>query len=583
MAKAIYAFSGDPITFGHIDVITRAARNFDKLVVGIGVNPGKNYMFSLEERLRMAKKATEHLQNVEVVSFKGLLIDYAYEQGISAIVKGVRNITDFDYENNLRLHGETQKLGIETYLLFADPRLAHISSSGVKAMLAEHAFIQDYVPIQVKQNLEARMKGQYIIGITGEPGCGKSYLSEKFVELGKKYGIPVHNIELDHIGHHILSDLDEPSYVQVREQIISNFGDTIKNPDGSINRSRLGEIVFNDPSALEKLNTLMKTPLHVRLKRELYDKKGIILFNAALIAESDMSYLSNNNVLLVGVDKETQLGRLQKRNLTEEQIFRRLESQHDYTEKKQILQDKIKQDRHGVILDIDTSKGASDELIEKKFREMVRSTDIYYELRFKSLMHRLGAKVDADAEYKKIVEAYNVDSKHYHTLQHIVEMENTLEDAKEHYGDTLDVNYDDLQLETVFHDIDPSEEKSAKIAYDFCMRAGFDEGYAKKIHDGILPTKHSIAPTTIEAQLICDPDLMILGNSPARFDEYEQQVRKEYEHVPDRIFKVERAKILKRFLEREAVYCTEYFKDRYEHQARMNLQRSIEKLTGTHG
>ena len=88
MRKAIYAFSGDPITYGHVDIIKRTADCFDEVLVGIGSNPDKKYMFTLEERTELAKKALRKVNNAYVRSFQGLLVDYAYEQNVSTIVKG---------------------------------------------------------------------------------------------------------------------------------------------------------------------------------------------------------------------------------------------------------------------------------------------------------------------------------------------------------------------------------------------------------------------------------------------------------------------------------------------------------------
>lgn len=124
MKRAIYAFSGDPITYGHINIIKRAANFFDEVVAGIGVNPSKSYMFTLEERTEMAQNALEGLRNVKVTSFEGLLVDYAYEQAIPVIIKGVRNAADFDYERALKEIGDSQRAGIETHILFAKPELA---------------------------------------------------------------------------------------------------------------------------------------------------------------------------------------------------------------------------------------------------------------------------------------------------------------------------------------------------------------------------------------------------------------------------------------------------------------------------
>ena len=369
MKQAIYAFSGDPITYGHIDIIQRASRAFDNVVVGIGINPDKKYMFNLKERTEMAKKALENIPNVKVSSFQGLLVDYAYEYGIDVIVKGVRNSADFDYENMLHQVGESQKLGIDTHILLAKPELAHVSSSAVKIIQKEQGLIHEYVPLYVKQCLEASISGQYIVGVTGEIGAGKSYVSQRFVELGKDMGLEVHNIELDHIGHQILGELKQPKYKEVRRQIAETFGEHVRKEDGTIDRKSLGEIVFNDPYALGRLNEIMETPLLVRLRRELYGKQGLILFNAALITESDMSYLCNNNTVLVYADKQTQESRLGSRVLTPEQMQRRLGSQFDFQGKKNKLEQAIKRDNQGKIWVVNNSEGSNE--IEKTFEEVI--------------------------------------------------------------------------------------------------------------------------------------------------------------------------------------------------------------------
>ncbi|HJW29590.1 MAG TPA: pantetheine-phosphate adenylyltransferase, partial [Saprospiraceae bacterium] len=283
MAKALYAFSGDPITYGHLNIIQRAARAFDDLVVGIGVNPSKKYMFSLEERTRMAKEAVADLENVSVVSFKGLLVSYAYEQGIQVLIKGVRDSKDFDYEMLLYQAGESQKLGIDTHLLPARQDLIHVSSSVVKSILIEQGEVHTYVPIHVQQALYERMLGQYIVGITGETGVGKSHIGSLFENWGKAHAVPVHHIELDDIANQILTELDDPIYKALRLKIAAEFGYELIDPKGTIDKKVLGEIVFKDPELLRRLNAIMDLPLSVRLKREMYGKRGIIVINAGLI------------------------------------------------------------------------------------------------------------------------------------------------------------------------------------------------------------------------------------------------------------------------------------------------------------
>ena len=224
MSKAIYAFSGDPITYGHIDIIQRAAEVFDQLVVAIGVNPKKQYLFSLEERSKLAKTALASFSNVKVVSFAGLLIDFAYEIGADAIVRGVRSSSDFEFENSLYQMCQSQDITIETVIFISKPELAHVSSSNVKQLQQEQGLIHEYVPLNVKQHLEAKMSEQYIVSITGEIGAGKTYVTNKLIDLAKNKKIPAFNLDLDLIAHHILKDLPQPKYQQIRQLIVQEFG-----------------------------------------------------------------------------------------------------------------------------------------------------------------------------------------------------------------------------------------------------------------------------------------------------------------------------------------------------------------------
>lgn len=373
MSKAIYAFSGDPITAGHVDIVRRAAKIFDQVIVAIGVNPDKKYMFSLAERTEMAQHSLIHCKNVKVVAFTGLLVDFAYEQGAEVIVKGVRNTQDFEYERYLNQIGDSQKLGLETVFLFADPKLIHVSSSSVKAVQKEQGLIHEYVSPFVKQQLEKKMSQQLIISVTGEIGVGKSFVCEQLVKLGKEENLVVHHIELDHLAHSIYETLTDKGYAKVRQQLVTEFGDAIKNADGTINRKVLGELVFNDPQKLTTLNRIMETPILVRLRRELYGKKGLILLNAALIAEADMAYLSNNNVILVKADDQVQAQRLEARELSPEQIKTRLASQYNFAKKKKELAKIIKRDGHGQLWVVESN----DEQVVKQLKVILAELKSY--------------------------------------------------------------------------------------------------------------------------------------------------------------------------------------------------------------
>lgn len=370
MTRALYALSGDPITQGHLDIITRAASAFDQLIVAIGINRLKDYLFSLEEREEMARRSLVNLANVKVVSFTGLLVDFAYENNVDFIVKGVRTNQDFEYEHNLHLMSESQRLGIDTFLLFTKPELAHISSSAVKEIQKDQGLIQDYVSPYVKQCLEKKLSKQFIIGLTGEIGSGKSFLGQQLVKLAQGDHIKVHNIELDLLAQQIQEDLGEEKYAIVRQEIIENFGKEVSKSDGTIDRKALGEIVFADSQKLAKLNEIMHTPILVRLRKELKNKEGLIILNAALLAETQMIDLSNYNLILLDVYAKIQEQRLIKRGLSKEQIKRRLKSQYNFAQKKKIIEQAISDKQHGRLFVLENNVDDNQQAIKQLWQEI---------------------------------------------------------------------------------------------------------------------------------------------------------------------------------------------------------------------
>lgn len=351
---AIYAFSGDPITYGHIDIIKRAQQLFGSIIVAIGSNPDKNYTFTDKERKNLAQEALSDLSSVTVKSFTGLLVDFAYEQQASVIVKGVRNPEDFRYEQTLTHVGLSQDQGIETILLFAKRKLIHVSSSTVKALQKEHGLTQNYLPLSVKVALEKKISNQVIIGITGEIATGKTHVAKFIKKYGKEQGIEVHNIELDKLAHEIQNDLQEPQYKTLRKKIATTFGQKVLRKNDTIDRHKLGEIVFKDLSQLEKLNKLMWKPVLVRLRRELRKKPGLILVNSALIAEADLMAVCNNKIILTKTSDKLQKKRLVKRGFDAEQIKRRIDSQLSTEKKQQILEETIEKVGFGKIWEINT-------------------------------------------------------------------------------------------------------------------------------------------------------------------------------------------------------------------------------------
>ena len=159
MNAAIYPGSFDPMTLGHLDVIKRASKMFDELTVSVLDNKAKNALFSVEERVSILKEATKDLPNVTVDSFNGLLIDYASQKDIHVSVRGLRAITDFEYE--LQIAQTNSKLSngnLDTVFLTTSLEYAYLSSSSVKEIASFHGDISQCVPDFVAELVYEKFK-----------------------------------------------------------------------------------------------------------------------------------------------------------------------------------------------------------------------------------------------------------------------------------------------------------------------------------------------------------------------------------------------------------------------------------------
>jgi len=148
-----------PVTNGHLDIIERASRHFDRLVVGVLQNPSKAPLFSVEERVSLLKEVTSGLPNVEVGSFSGLLVDYARQQEVNVIVKGLRAMTDFDYE--LQMAQMNHRLGgVETFFVTTNPTWSYLSSSLVRDIARLGGDVEGLVPPVVRERLRDRLDAE---------------------------------------------------------------------------------------------------------------------------------------------------------------------------------------------------------------------------------------------------------------------------------------------------------------------------------------------------------------------------------------------------------------------------------------
>jgi len=348
--KAVYAFSGDPITFGHIDIIKRSLKVFDSVIVAVGSNPDKKYTFGLSERVDMAKKALQRFgDSVEVMGFNGMLIDFVKENCLTHIIRGIRSNGDFEYEKTLADINKTQGLGIETWFLPCNPSLGVVSSSASKELVKHLGDVSSYVPMHVKYKLEERVLDAKIIGITGEIGAGKSFVAKcmhsDYYSLIGGVGHYFHNIELDEIGRDILAKYTKPIYHETRRRLVDAFGESIlmneTDENVFIDKNVIAKIIFSDKECLEMYNEITRDVIMFKLREEIKKCvsakphssskddpiKNVILVNSALLVEGKMLDVVNNNVIFVDATTETRITRLKNRGYSDEESKNRMRAQ----------------------------------------------------------------------------------------------------------------------------------------------------------------------------------------------------------------------------------------------------------------
>lgn len=156
MKIGIYAGTFDPVTNGHLSVLQRATKVFDLVIVGIAADNNKQTLFTLEERKNLVEQSVKDWENVAVETFSGLLVDYAQQKGATALVRGLRAVSDFEYEMQMALFNKDLAQGMETVFFIADAEYSFVSSSQIKNIAVLGGNVDKYVPKIVEQALQEK-------------------------------------------------------------------------------------------------------------------------------------------------------------------------------------------------------------------------------------------------------------------------------------------------------------------------------------------------------------------------------------------------------------------------------------------
>ncbi len=601
MSKAGYLGSFGGFTNGHQDVVEQLSAHFDEVIVGIGVNPSKtNPEFSLAELEANARHILRHLPNVTVKFYSGLFTDFLEEQRVDVLVRGLRNGREYDSQIDMELYdqwartkedqgrtpGRNGQRRRTTLYIPATPGNEFISSTMVKAVLREHGDAEGLAPASTIAQLMARIEKQYPYGITGVSGAGKGHICRKFKEIADQLCLPLYHADIDLIAHDILGDREEPDYVALRKEIGAAFGHEVVNADGSIDRAKLGPILFSDPQKMRLYDDMMRRPVLRLLRKNLNRRKGILLLDSALFAEAGLSHLANRNVLVVDAALDTRIARLKKRqNLTSAQIRRRAKSQFTTDNKVNIIKESIAAADYGSVQTLVSDARTTGNDVRTAFNVMLENIDIFGELRITGFFARQGL-VEPEKAYNTIRQLYGDNVRRYHALAHIVDGLNIIQKF-EGQIDTPKA----FILAWLFHDsvydparskedkaIKPDEDRSAETMEACARQWGFDEKTIAYASNLIRHTQHGkMDPVTNDEKLFVDLDMSVMGRPPEVFARCENELRIEYGIYTQASWIKGRTTFLQS-LSVGSIFHTPFFKNLYEKQAMENIANSLAAL-----
>lgn len=381
MTTAVYPGSFDPMTWGHVRLVEQAARAFSNVVVAVGVNTTKQSLFTQAERVELARQAIAHIPNASVLPFEGLLTRFLAEQQYHVVIRGLRGGRDMDdnFLQELFAWSQLEGVGVTPFYMPPKPGEAFLSSSLLKTALREQADAVEMAPLSSIHAVQSRLLGQWLVGVTGPSGVGKTHVCRAFRQWGEERGLAVHHIDADALVHAIYSDRPEPIYAEVRHNIGRLFGPEMLEPNGHVNRKKLAETVFADACARTTLEGLVYGPLMVLLRQALRGLDGLVLVDAPTLAEAGWLNVVNNHVLLLSADEETRTRRLQERyDLSEWSIRQRQLAQGEPTTKEGLIRQAIDADRYGSLTLLENGgNGATPAAMHTAFEAVLQQVQVF--------------------------------------------------------------------------------------------------------------------------------------------------------------------------------------------------------------
>ncbi len=595
--KFAYPGSFDPWTRGHLSVITSfLSRDPDaNIEIIIGDNPEKDEsVFSALDRKFIIIKSIprQYRVRVKISIVSGVVANYMYKQDIPYFIKGVRDATDYYYESNLaRLNSQLPGSPMTLLIPQTESQLSTVSSSNLKMLANLGIRLDIYATGFVREALKLKTSKKMFIGVVGGIASGKSTFCEKISKYAKDKDLTIHHINMDSLGHIILAEKENvlPLYNEIRYQVLDLFGDEIKNPDGTINRKILGDIVFHDKRKLDALTNIMHEPILFLMGEKINSLgPGIVLIESAILLERNLSELVDDNIIHISVPKETQIERMiESRGLSMEQAERRIDSQQISADIKTQIKNIQRYNFNRLNLEIDSSK----EYETKTIYNMLEK-EYFFRLntrRYNNIFIPSNLSFKDEREYVLMLKRqYNTPKRYYHNLTHVRDLLCEYEKIKSMLKNPLEVYF-----AIIFHDIiyDFDSNTNEKDSADFAIK------YLKE--NLLSPTKidydiiHKLITLTSshdtnhlkkdkltnDEKLFLDMDLGTLASCTERLLEYEEGIKKEFISIfPENEYKKQRLDFLNKILSRE-IYLSDYYSERSEISSKENIKFLIEKLS----